>query len=119
MQAFIIINIIITGDVASSEMIKVLEPFDVFSVTEDEQKLVKFAKKNITCYNPRAGYGYYEFTEPCYVLPIRNVMALKKVIYHKISMMIVLMPIYNHHALEWRVIHGTRCTSSHWCYWRL
>ena len=60
-------------------MIKVLEPFEVFFVTEDEQKLVKFAKKNITRYNPRAGYGYYEFAEPCYVLPTRNVMALKKV----------------------------------------
>lgn len=51
----------------------------MFLVTEDEQKLVKFAKKNVTCYNPRAGYGYYEFAEPCYVLPTRNVMALKKV----------------------------------------
>ena len=72
-------------------MIKVLEPFEVFSVTEDEQKLVKFAKKNITCYNPRAGYGYYEFTEPCYVLPIRNVMALKKVFDCYLSIAIIMI----------------------------
>lgn len=70
------------GNVASSEMIRVLEPFRYFHITEDGRKLIKFAKEKVTYYNPRAGYGYYEFTEPGYILSKRNIMALKEVIYH-------------------------------------
>ena len=69
----------VVGDVASSEIIKVLEPFKLFTVTEEGQKLINFAKENVAHYNPRAGYGYYEFTEPGFVLPKRNIMALKRV----------------------------------------
>ena len=71
-----------TGDVASSEMIRVLEPFEVITVPqvdEDERKIIKFAKKNIPYYNPKAGYAYYEFTGRKYVIPDRNIMALSKV----------------------------------------
>jgi hypothetical protein len=67
------------GDVASSEMIKVLEPYEWFTVTKDGQQLIKFAKEKVNYYNPRAGYGYYEFTQPGYVISKRNVMALTKV----------------------------------------
>ena len=62
-------------------MISVLEPYELFTVTEDGQKLINFAKYKVAYYNPRAGYGYYEFTEPGYVLPKRNIMALNKVTY--------------------------------------
>ena len=71
------------GDVASSEVIRILEPFKIVDVpkvlSEDRRKSIKFAKKNIPHYNPRAGYAYYEFTKCGYVLPERNVMARKKV----------------------------------------
>ena len=46
---------------------------------EDERKMLKFASKKIHRYNPRAGYSYYEFTKPAYVLPERNVIARNKV----------------------------------------
>ena len=61
-------------------MIRVLEPHKCFTVMEDGQKLINFAKEKVTCYNPRAGYGYYEFAEPGYVLSKRNIMALSKVL---------------------------------------
>ena len=76
----------VTGDVASSEMIRVLEPFKFFTVPEadeDERKIMKFAKKNIPYYNPKAGYAYYEFTERKYVTSDKNMMALNKVIKSK------------------------------------
>ena len=68
------------GDIASSERIKVLEPHKWFTVTKNEQKLIEFAKEKVKHYNPRAGYGYYEFAEPGYVLSKRNIMVLTKVI---------------------------------------
>ena len=46
---------------------------------EEKRKLLKFASKRIHRYNPRAGYGYYEFSKPAYVLPERNVIARNKV----------------------------------------
>ena len=79
---YCIIYNVYLGDVASSEMIRVLEPFRFFRTTEDGQKFIKFAKEKVTYYNPRAGYGYYEFSEPGYVLSNRNIIALKEVIYH-------------------------------------
>ena len=64
-------------------MIRVLEPFEVITVpkqsSEDERKIIKFAKRNISCYNPKAGYAYYELTGCKYVIPDRNMMALNKV----------------------------------------
>ena len=69
---------------ASPEMIKVTEPHEVFTipeVDEDERKLIKFAKKNIPYYNPRAGYAYYEFTGHKYIIPDWNIMALSKVLF--------------------------------------
>ena len=63
-------------------MIKVTEPHEVFMVPkadEDERKLIKFAKKKIPYYNPRAGYAYYEFTGSKYIIPDRNIMVLSKV----------------------------------------
>lgn len=63
-------------------MIKVTEPREVFMVPEadeDERKLIKFAKKKIPYYNPRAGYAYYEFTGRKYIIPDRNIMVLSKV----------------------------------------
>ena len=64
-------------------MIRILEPSKLFSVPEadeDERQLMKFAKKNIPHYNPRAGYAYYEFTGRRYVIPDRNIIALSKVL---------------------------------------
>ena len=46
---------------------------------EDERKIIKFAKKNIPYYDPKAGYAYYEFIGRRYVIPERNIMALSKV----------------------------------------
>lgn len=78
---------LIAGNVASSEMIRVIEPFEIFKVPEtadeDERKMIKFAKRSVPYYNPRAGYGYYEFSKPAFVLPERNVMALKRVCINK------------------------------------
>ena len=74
---------VVIGTIASTEMTKVTEPFKVYRMNEtndDKRKLIKFAAQHIPCYNARAGYGYYEFTVPTYVLPERIVMALKKVL---------------------------------------
>ena len=64
-------------------MIRVLEPFKVVTVpeqsSEEERKIIKFAKRNIPCYNPKAGYVYYELIGHKYVIPDRNMMALNKV----------------------------------------
>ena len=63
-------------------MIRVLEPYRIApvpAVSEDGCKSIKFAKKNIPYYNPRAGYVYYEYTKRGYVLPERNIIARKKV----------------------------------------
>jgi hypothetical protein len=46
--------------------------------------MINFAKEKVANYNPMAGYGYYEFTERNYVLPSRNIVALKKVTCHMI-----------------------------------
>lgn len=70
------------GDIASSEMVKVVEPFKVFfvpEVDEEERKLIKFAKKSIPYCNPGAGYTYYEFIGRKYINSNRNIMALNKV----------------------------------------
>lgn len=108
------------GDVASSEMIRVLEPYEWFTVTKNGQKLIEFAKEKVKHYNPRAGYGYYEFTEPGYVLSKRNIMALTKVIIEFITSIRKNFTHYNLASiLERRVIHRTWCASPHWCYWGL
>lgn len=63
-------------------MVQVRAPYKIFPVDEndeDKRKMLKFASKRIDRYNPKAGYGYYEFTKPGYVLPERNVIAKKKV----------------------------------------
>ena len=39
---------------------------------KDKQMQTKFAKERIPHYSPRGGYGYYEFTQPTYVLFERN-----------------------------------------------
>ena len=72
-----------TGDVASSEMIRILEPFKVFTVpeaNEDEREVLKFAKNKIPYYNPKPCYAYYEFTGRKYITSDKNLMALNKVI---------------------------------------
>ena len=69
-------------------MIRVLELHKSFTVVEDGQKLINFAKEKVACYNPRAGYGYYEFAEPGYVLSKRNIMALSKVLISQLFMLI-------------------------------
>ena len=64
-------------------MVKVTAPHRIFKVTEedeDKRKRTKFARDRIHYYNPRAGYGYYEFTQPTYVLRERNIIGLKGVI---------------------------------------
>jgi hypothetical protein len=63
----------------SFDIIRVLVPYKLFTVTEDGQKMIDFAKEKVANYDTTAGYGYYEFTERNYVLPSRNLMALKKV----------------------------------------
>jgi hypothetical protein len=68
-----------------------LVPYELFTVTEDEQKMINFAKEKVANYNPRTGYGYYEFTEPGYVIPSRNIMALKKVTCRTIIMTLLLL----------------------------
>ena len=77
-----------TGNVAASEVITVLEPFKVFTVGPevdvDERKIIKFAKRNIPYYNPKAGYAYYEFTGHMYIYANRNIMALNKVFIYKL-----------------------------------
>lgn len=73
------------GNVASTEVTEVTEPYEIYDVDEtndDKRQLIKFAAQRIPCYNPRAGYGYYEFTVPAYVLPERIVMALDEVNVH-------------------------------------
>lgn len=69
--------------IPNHDFIRVTEPFKFFKVpkdaSEDERKNLKFAVKNIPSYDPLAGYAYYEFTKPAFILPERNVMALKKV----------------------------------------
>ena len=78
-------NIYNAGDIVTPnrEFRRVTEPFEIFEVPkdakEDERKNLKFAAKKIPCYNPLAGYAYYEFTKCAFILPERNVMALKKV----------------------------------------
>ena len=73
------------GDIVipNREFRRVTEPFKIFEVpedaSEDERKNLKFAVTNIPCYDPLAGYAYYEFTKRAFILPERNVMALKKV----------------------------------------
>lgn len=47
---------------------------------EAERKLISFASKRIPYYNPQAGYAYCEFSKPIFLLPERNVIALKKVL---------------------------------------
>ena len=69
------------------------EPFEIFNVTEEDEdarKLIKFARKKIPHYTPSAGYAYYEFTKRGYVLPERNVLALRKVKLSDHEMMKVL-----------------------------
>ena len=78
-KCFVCLNL---GTVASTEIVKVTAQFKIFKVdeeNEDKRKLIKFAKEKVPYYDPRAGYGYYEFTEPGYVLPERNVIAMKMV----------------------------------------
>ena len=70
------------GNIASTEMVEVTAPFEIIIVDEkdeDKRKLIKFASERIPHYNPRAGYGYYEFTKKAFILPERNVIARKKV----------------------------------------
>ena len=73
-----------TVDISRKTLImKVTAPHEIFDVTEEDEdmrKRTKFAKKHIPYYNPRAGYGYFEFKKPTYVLPERNIIGLKKVI---------------------------------------
>ena len=80
----ILISIIMhTGDVASSEMVGVLEPFEVFDVpptAKDKIEILEFAQEKIPHYNPKHFYAYYEFTGHKYVTVNKNVMALNKVI---------------------------------------
>lgn len=64
-------------------MVKVTAPSKIFNVDvedEEKRKVIKFASERIPCYNPQSGYGYYEFTQPTYILPERNVIAIKKVL---------------------------------------
>lgn len=71
-----------TGDIASSEMVGVLEPFKVFVVpptAEDKKEVLKFAREKIPHYNPKHCYAYYEFTGRKYVTLDKNIMALNKV----------------------------------------
>ena len=71
------------GDVASSEMIRILEPFKVFTVpeaNEGEREVLKFAKNKIPYYNPKPCYAYYEFTGRKCITSDKNMMALNKVI---------------------------------------
>ena len=63
-------------------MVKVTSPFKILYVDEqdeDKRKMIKYATEHVPYYNPRAGYGYYEFTVKGYVLPERNVIAKNKV----------------------------------------
>ena len=78
-------------------MIQVLEPFKVITVPqvdEDERKIIKFAKKNIPYYNPKAAYAYYEFTGRNFVVSDRNIMALNNVNYSDHNFDITIL-IYN------------------------
>ena len=64
-------------------MIRVLEPFNYFTVPEtdeDKRKIINFAKNNIPYYDPKPYYAYYEFTGSKYVTSDKNMMALNKVI---------------------------------------
>lgn len=87
------------GDIATSnhDFIKVTEPYEIFKVPEDadedERKNLKFAAKQIPNYNPLAGYAYYEFTQCAFILPERNVMALKMTLCNTISLRCILIPI--------------------------
>ena len=76
------------GDVASSEMVDVLEPFKVFDV-QDEIEILKFAREKIPHYNPKHFYAYYEFTGRKCVTLDKNIMALNKVI--KATVCIIFM----------------------------
>ena len=80
--------------------------------------MTKFARDTceIHYYNPRAGYGYYELTQPTYVLPQTNVIGMKKVIALISSVLVrvhkeekrVTNAQYLHDVVD---LHGKMCTS--------
>ena len=71
-------------------MTALFEIFKVDEEDEDKRKLIKFASKRIPHYNPKAGYGYYEFTKPAYILPEKNLIARNKVQYFMIYYIIII-----------------------------
>ena len=79
---FKVTNLSTIGNIASTKMEEVTTLHRIILVDEedeDKRKLLKFASKRIHHYNPKAGYGYYEFTKPAYILPERNVIARNQV----------------------------------------
>ena len=91
--------------------------FLVDEESEDERKLLKFASKRIHRYNPMAGYGYYEFTKPSYILPERNVIARRKVMCMDMNLTIAFDgTLYCIVLTGWSSFHWTWCSFTHWCW---
>ena len=57
---------------------KLSHQYEVFAVKED-CAVIKFISERFADYRPNDGDGYYEFTQPEFVSPTKEVMLLHKV----------------------------------------